>query len=170
MGANFPDHGFDNSKVIDDTFLRDVKSRKACCVWFDLPKLFGAEQPEPLQSVRDPPFMKSMEARNLFLLRRNNYLPAQLMRNIMLCAKVHHSANSLHCQTGFRRTWLVIEPAVKNAAIMASLVAAGAAFFFKEKQLQLREAFEQLVRGRQANNSATDNSNSLGHSLSNSER
>ncbi len=61
-------------------------------------------------------------------------------RDVFLPAEFQHTASSFNAETGFERTWSVVEPGVDDAAVVARLMLAGGRFFLEDGDGRTGEA------------------------------
>jgi hypothetical protein len=162
---NLMGHHTGNGGEVDDSFLGYTKSGQSDGVRLKFANLFVAEQLQAFKTISSAALQQGMQARHFVLLCRQHDLPAQFMGNIVLCTEVNHSLNALHRQASLRRTGLIVQAAMQNTAIVASLMATGTTFLLQEKQPGGRKSLEQLMRRRQSDNSTTDDSNCFAHLL-----
>jgi hypothetical protein len=78
-----------------------------------------------LQPIKASALIQVPQARHLGIIRRDDQLAADLMRNFMFTAEGDHFLNARDRQLSFDRPRFIVQPTVQHAAVMAGLVLSG---------------------------------------------
>src|SRR5581483_233014 len=116
---------------------------------------FRSKHFEPGQPICESPLIESLQARNLLFFRGYNNFSANLVRHIEALAEIDDPANAFHGKTCFHRPGLIVEPAVKNAAVITGLMETRLAFLLEKDHLCARKSLQKLIRCRKSHDSAT---------------
>src|SRR5438067_12878641 len=81
------------------------------------------------------------------------------MSDIVLPAELDHGGRTFHAGESFKRSRLVVNPRVNNAAVVTTLVASNAVFFFCNQQVQSRKTSREFHGDRKSNDSPTNHYN-----------
>jgi hypothetical protein len=103
-----------------------VQSRDAHGVRLDLPDLFTAEAPQPVQPVGEATALELIEPRQLLLLGGHDQLAAALVGDALLVAEPVDLAGALHAEARLERAGLVVEAGVDDPAVVPALVSGNA--------------------------------------------
>ena len=158
---NLLNHGVADLDVVNDAFLGDVNGGDARHMRFDFEHLRAVQQAEALQAVLLAALVEVVQAGQFGFVHRNHELAADFMADAVLFAEGNHFLNAGNGQPGFERTRLVVQSGVKNAAVVAGLVAGDAVFLFKDNDLRGRKAAGQFHGSGQANYSAANDDDPL---------
>ena len=74
----------------------------------------------------------------------------------MFATEGDHFLDARNSETGFERAWFVIEPAMKDAAVVSALMRAEAVFLLQQGELGSREPFRYFESGGQTQKSAAN--------------
>jgi hypothetical protein len=128
---NLAHHRLSHSVIVDYTLRRHMKCRKPRGMRLELANLRWSEQAQAFKAIRCTALLECVEPLKLLFVRSDDKLAAYLMRDIVLAAEVHHSADSFDREARLHRTRRIVQPAMKDSAVMSSLVAAWATLFFE---------------------------------------
>ena len=142
--------------VIDDAFLGHAQGGEAGGLGFDLAEPCGVEPLEAFEAVFAASGFEVAEAGDFGLVGGDDDLAADFMGDSVLAAEPGHKPNPAQGEPGLQRAWLVVEPAVEDAAVVRALMAAGAVFFFKDADRRAPLAKQQLAGDGEAYDAAAD--------------
>src|SRR5271165_2556227 len=94
--GNFAYHGARHGRVVHNAFLRNTKRFNTGGMGFDFANLLALEQFYALETVGDAALHQIVQAREFFRLGGNHDLSAEIERDVMLLAELHHLPNALH--------------------------------------------------------------------------
>ena len=156
------DQSIANLGIVHDAFLRHAQRGDAAHVGLNLAHLLAGHPAQAFQTVGDTALVEGAQAGRFGLIHRHHELAADLVRNGILLAELHHLANPRDGQARLHRSRFVVQPAVQHAAVMARLVAAHARLLFQHADARPWKAFGEAIRRRQSHDAAADNYHSLG--------
>src|SRR5581483_1835792 len=116
-------------RIIDDALLRNAQSGHAANMRLDLEHLITRQPAQPFQTIRGSPFLEIAQAGKFALIGCYDELAADLMRDRVFPAKLHHLANAGDGQPRLYRARLVVKSAMQHAAVVARLVPPYGALF-----------------------------------------
>jgi hypothetical protein len=94
------------------------------------------------------------QAADLLLVRGDDELAANFMRDAMLLAERHYAADALDGEARLERTGFVVEPGVEHAAVVRALMLADLRFLFEQLDAGLRRTTLELERRAHADQTA----------------
>ena len=133
--------------VIDDPFLRYVNGGDTGSVRFDFFDFVAIEFAQTFQAVGIAAFPESFEAGHFVWSGGNDDFATLLVRNLVIAAEREHLLETADGEFGFVGTGFVIEPSVKDAAVVAGLMLAERRFLFEEQEFCAGACLKQLPSG-----------------------
>jgi len=125
-------------------------------VGLDLSQFFRTNKTEAGQSVGSSALEQFFQAGQFIFVRGDDHFSANLVRNLMLAAELDHGRRSGYTKAGFQRSGLVVNTGMNHAAIVSTLMARDAVFFFDEQQPLSRESTRDFQSYAEADGSPTD--------------
>jgi len=118
--------------------------------------LFWSDRSQARESIRLAAPPQFFQARKFVFVSGDNDLAANLMRNPVFPAKLHHRRSARDAQLRFQRPRFVVNTGVNDAAVVAALMPADAIFFLHQQQAKPRKAPRDLESDGEPDNASTD--------------
>ena len=100
--------------------------------------------------------LQPAQPRHSRFVRRDDEFPADVVRDFVLAAELHHLPDSRDGQTRLVRARPVMKSAMQHAAVMGALVAAHGHFLLEEEDFGVGRALQQPPGRREADESAAN--------------
>src|SRR5258708_37990762 len=132
-------------------------------VRLDLVKFLRAQPSQAFETVRGTALEQSLQARNLVLSYGHDHFSADLVRNRVLPAELDHLPDAAHRQPRLAGPGFIVEPGMKNPAVVAALMTARLRFLLEHGNARIGEALANAPCGGKANDAAPDDNDALTH-------
>jgi 3-deoxy-7-phosphoheptulonate synthase len=163
LGANQALQGFADTRIVNDSFLRNTNGGDSGGVRLNLPQLVAGEHFQAFQAILRAALKKSVETREFLRAGGGHDLSADFVRNGMLAAEVDHLTNAGDGEPRFSRAGFVIKAGVEDTAVVAALMAANGGFFFKNGDAGIGETLAETPGGGESDDASADDHDTLGH-------
>src|SRR5258708_20124271 len=122
-----------DARVIDNAFLGNTDGGDADNMRLDFAHSGRLKQLESRESVSLPTLEQVVEPGKLVRSHGHHQLSADLMRDFVAAAELHHLSDTAYRQTGLSGTGFVVQARMQHAAVVAGLVPSHGGLLFKKR-------------------------------------